>query len=912
MSLKMVPRKSVRTDMFLGDRWVTIADDVRHEQGYGITYGSSAQDRSVPPAKLRAVLANESERYSRRNPLSPNYGKLGDNTPTRLLCGITADTFGRAESNGWGLSPYGDVWTIESTAANYSVSAGSASMTVPSAVNFRSAVLTAQLHKNVEVGVTVTLPFSNVTGGSIEPANIMLRWVSSTDYLMARVVITSAEVVTVQIMNRNGDTYGSLVTLPFTFAGQPLRVAAQVEGSVMRVKVWELDTTVPGSDGEPLDWSVEATVPDTYRRAGAVGVRSGVGSGNTNVPVTFSYSDFTVCSNRFYGEAATMVPSWNLAETVRSVTLDTAGLLQRLQQGSRPIQSTLRRSIPSLPDLVAYWPMEDGTDATSLASGFGGLPMTMDPNGEQDPSSYSEFPGSIAIPTLGSGMWSGTVPDYASTGEVQLRYLVHTPEGVSLDQRIISSLTLKGGTLTRIDVRGGPTVGQIRLVGYSGATTVLDAVIGFDIDGLNVRMSLELQQDGSDVDWGLWVLEVGATSGGGATGTLTGHTLGTADRVEFSLYTDLEGTALGHSTVESQVTSLFDLASQLNAYAGETATDRLTRLCREEGVTLSLSGASDPDAKMGYQRASTLMDLLKECADLDMGILGESRGRIGLKYRTRLSMLNQAISASIDRAAGQLSDPFRPVDDNRLTANDVTAERVGGSSHRAEQLTGPMSVQDPPDGAGRIPATPKFVAFSDTQLPDLAGWRLALGTIDDYRYPSVSADMAVLDVENDTELVAGLLSLDIGDVIEVAGLASLGIYDNVLQVVHGYTETIYPHRHVIQANTFPASPYAALVLDDDALGKADSGSSTVSAGFSDTAGSFSVATADADDLWTTDAAEFPFDVMVGGERIRLSAISGASSPQTFTVAAGGRSLNGVVKSHDAGESVHIATPVRLA
>ncbi len=63
--------------------------------------------------------------------------------------------------------------------------------------------------------------------------------------------------------------------------------------------------------------------------------------------------------------------------------------------------------------------------------------------------------------------------------------------------------------------------------------------------------------------------------------------------------------------------------------------------------------------------------------------------------------------------------------------------------------------------------------------------------------------------------------------------------------------------------------------------------------------SFTVAIASGH-LWTTSAAQFPFDIIVGGERMTVTAISGASSPQTFTVT---RSVNGVQKSHLAGVAV---------
>lgn len=56
-------------------------------------------------------------------------------------------------------------------------------------------------------------------------------------------------------------------------------------------------------------------------------------------------------------------------------------------------------------------------------------------------------------------------------------------------------------------------------------------------------------------------------------------------------------------------------------------------------------------------------------------------------------------------------------------------------------------------------------------------------------------------------------------------------------------------------------------------------------------------------------ADFPFDVMIAGERCRVLEVSGESSPQTFTVT---RSVNGVVKALPPGSPVSIAEPVYIA
>lgn len=58
--------------------------------------------------------------------------------------------------------------------------------------------------------------------------------------------------------------------------------------------------------------------------------------------------------------------------------------------------------------------------------------------------------------------------------------------------------------------------------------------------------------------------------------------------------------------------------------------------------------------------------------------------------------------------------------------------------------------------------------------------------------------------------------------------------------------------------------------------------------------------------WTTDGEDFPFDVVVDGERMTVTAISGTDpAGQTFTVT---RGVNGIQKRHAVGASVSLADP----
>jgi hypothetical protein len=894
----------VVTELLVDGRWRDISGDVREADGISINRGSASEDRTVPPARCSLTLADHDHRYNVRNPLSANYGLLGRNTPMRLSLRQELDDFeGRTVASGWGTSAGGYAWsTFSGSAANYAVSGGLGTQTVTSTNSFRLAYQAGQVHRDVDLMTIVQLSTSNVTAAPVEPANVVLRGVSTSDYYMVRLEISQFESVSVKLLHTDGTDYSGTVDVPVLYSGQLLAVRTQIEGQQWRAKVWAVDTASdPDSIGEPYDWLVSARIPDEPR-AGWVGVRSGVATGNTNVPVTFSYSTFEVRSPRMAGEVSSWPPRTDTSENDRYVPIEASGVLRRLGQGQAPLHSVLRRSIPALQNLVAYWPCEDGRDAEFIASALDGTqPMTI--SGDTRMGAFDDFAASDPIPTVGAAVWTGRVPGYTGTGAVQLRWLMAVPAaGVPSDALVARLQTT--GSVGFADLYVTPT-GALRLFLVAGGSIVLDTgAVVFDANGKLLRVSIELAQNSTAVDWALSTLEVGSTTGGGISGTVANQSLSAATEVSISLLGPLNQTAIGHITVESARTSFFALADQLRAYAGETATDRMARLCAEEGVEFGITGDPDTAALMGPQRPDELLSLLGECAVVDQGVLGEFRGTAGLRYRTRQSFYNQTPVCTIDHDASELAPPFAPTDDDLATRNDVTVKRPEGASARAVLETGRMSVLDPAEGgAGRYTTSRDAVVYEDSQLQYLADWLLALGTIDSQRYPTVTLDLA--SIAGNATLFRGALSLDCGDQADIVNLSALGIYDDVPLVVLGYSENLGGYRHRLALNCTPAGSYRVLVWDSTTHGRLDSGSSTLAGALTSSATSFSVATAD-DELWTTNPAHFPLTVAIGGERIEISAISGATSPQTFTVASGGRAANGVTKAHDAGAEVHIA------
>jgi hypothetical protein len=135
--------------------------------------------------------------------------------------------------------------------------------------------------------------------------------------------------------------------------------------------------------------------------------------------------------------------------------------------------------------------------------------------------------------------------------------------------------------------------------------------------------------------------------------------------------------------------------------------------------------------------------------------------------------------------------------------------------------------------------------------------------------------------------------------------------DDVPTVVQGYSEQLSRFLWEIDYSTSPGGPYqaAGAVLGSDIrVPRLDATSHTTGGSLTTTATSVSLVTPAGSARWVDSAtypSDFPMDIVIGGEVMSLTAVTGTSSPQTGTVT---RSVNGVVKSHDSGELVRLAEP----
>jgi hypothetical protein len=623
---------------------------------------------------------------------------------------------------------------------------------------------------------------------------------------------------------------------------------------------------------------------------------------------------------RFQGEIPAWPVKWDSTGNDVWVDIEAAGILRRLSQGSTPLKSAMLREFtkPSRASrLVAYWPCEDAVGSTSIASGLPGDPA-MAITGSVTLAGSSTWPASDSLPLMETGKFTGAIPTYTldTFSSISLRFFVQTPvAGVGSTQRL-ASIDCTGSarrwsiwinSTGQLDLRAYDVDGtQILATGFATYSTFINgdlAQIGLElVDFLAISVTYTLTAfsitDGT-------LTNIPTTN---LSGSLLVNDTNLATRVTVGEDGALGDTAIGHIAVASATTAYADTGPAMVAFAGETAGARIQRLEGEEGIAFGQIGTLSDTAAMGVQGRDKLLDLVTECATADMGLLYERWTTFGLGYRTRVSLENQDAGLALTYGP-QLAAIPEPVDDDQLVTNQVTASRSGGSSAVASLDTGALSTMDPPNGVGLYDTSVTVNVQADGDLPDQAAWRVHLGTVDEARYPQITVNLAHPTFTGSTTLRGQALAIRPGYRITIDDPPSWLPPGPISVLVVGTSETIDFFQHIITYNCVPESPYHLAVTDADSYGWVDTDGSILAADISTTATSMLVSPTGDGGLWTTDVTDPPFDITMGGETMTVSAVTGSSDPQTFTMT---RSINGIVKAHTAGEDIRLADPAIVA
>ncbi|WP_152690950.1 hypothetical protein [Jiangella alkaliphila] len=636
---------------------------------------------------------------------------------------------------------------------------------------------------------------------------------------------------------------------------------------------------------------------------------------NSRIRVTVTTPDTTE-RIRFTGEVAAWPQEWDTTGTDVWVPIEASGVTRRLGAGNEVQLSSFRQFMidaqSSLPD--NYWPL----DAES------GITRSFNVTSDGVIGVKPFAPAGLGYVRFGEGDLA-PLPNGAEIGGSPSGYSATCTVGIDNTQ-IAMDFVFKSEKLGRLRISIGKSTGastrwSILLRGNTNDNDV-GLALGIDVnpfahsgvlpelsDGTVHHVRMVLFQDGSDVDYTVYVDGVSRLSGTRSSEVLpdTGDVKVDYDQDEM----DYGGAplALGHFCVFVFATEpdIDETMLAFRQYAGETAGRRMERLCGEHGLTFSAVGDLDATVVMGPQGAGGLTAALIDAATADGGLLFEPADALGYAYRTREDLYNQAAALELDYSDGVLSEVPTAIEDDSFTLNDVTASSPGGGSARAVLESGPMSVQDPPDGVSRYQGSISRNVLSDGTLADQAGWALHLGTIDEPRFPAIALNLARPLIAGDDALTAAIAELGFGDLVSLVNLP-VWVPGDALQLVLGYAELLSNFEWQVRVNGRPGSAFTVADTDVD---RYDAIASALASGVNSTATTLSVA----DDwdagvsLWSTDDAVVPFDIGIGGEQMTVSDISGTTSPQTFTVT---RSVNGVVKSHATGAKVQLWKTPRYA
>src|SRR4030042_440991 len=572
-----------------GNAWVDITSDVRSDAGVSINTGKPGEGQAAPASVANFTLDNTDYRYSPNNPSGLYYPDFNRNTPLRI----------------W-VEKSEPALALPLSAMNgYALAADSASLDITGDIDVRVDVTYVDTIRTIILAskwsttaaqkswkflkVSTGLLFEWFDGAGVDHSEIVpirtSRWWDDhrKSFRVTLDVDNGAGSYTLTFYYADsmdgpwiafGDPFIGASTTSIRSTSADLILGTDLESPTFEnffsIHSAVIMSGIAGSEVANPDFSLQTVGATSFSDA----------SGNTWT-VTGD-AEITKRSDRFYGEIGAIYPGADISGRNKYVNINASGLIRRVQQGTNTLHSSLRRAIPTIASLEAYWPCEDGGNSSTIASALSEAP-SMVIAGTPLYASYSNFKASSPIVSIDTARLTGNVPSYTSTGEIQVRFIINFPaSGLVNNDVLFSVYTL--GTLVRFDLIW-TTAGGLSIAAYdvNGASLGTGGPGGFSAVDIDYRLSIELTQNGSDVDWGVYVIAPGA-SAGGINGTISSCTIGRCKKIVVNPNQTSDGLSVGHITVQSALDTLADLADEFNAWLGESSTARFARLCDEESI----------------------------------------------------------------------------------------------------------------------------------------------------------------------------------------------------------------------------------------------------------------------------------------------------------------------------------------
>lgn len=627
---------------------------------------------------------------------------------------------------------------------------------------------------------------------------------------------------------------------------------------------------------------------------------------NTPIRVRVIYQG--VPYTRFVGYVVGFTPKWDVTGNYAVVALTASGFLRVLGQRKTPTLSCARQGFVGISGLVAYWPCEDGSLANQIAPATTNTPAGTY-SGSPNFASNSTWISSLALPTMRDGSFRFFITNNVATGSTQMRCFVVLPSSGTPDASTLVSIFTDGGSSTNVyrwDIQYFQAFGgSLNMNAYDANGILLTSpFVTFDpLDGKAFQLGFQMTQSGSNINWLMSVYVQDAPVGSTVSNTLTGQQLGKITQIQLAPNGDQSSLAIGHLTVQKTITSIFDVISNVNGYDSEAVTTRVSRVCSQNGaipVTVWTDSDGYAGHAMGKQLSNTPLNLLREAETSDLGLLADGLNP-GLTFIERRYQDSLPVSMTLDPLHGDIQPSWAPVDDDQRIINKCTVSTVNKSSAVYEDTSSTLGTGT----IGTYDSQVQISAHADVIGTYRASWQVHLGTVSGYRYPTVQLALHHSPGQLLPWLATSLLSRV--DVVNMQSAYAQAIPGRVSLQAQGWTETIDQFTWDIQLNTVAYDPWRIIELaattgdTNEFLCHLDADASTLAADAVVGATSLTVQTATGGALWTTTADDFPFDINVAGIQVTVTTITGASSPQTFTV-------TGVTKPLPAGSSVTVWNP----
>jgi hypothetical protein len=655
-----------------------------------------------------------------------------------------------------------------------------------------------------------------------------------------------------------------------------------------------------------------AKMDATGQAAGTTSWSDGLGTPNTWTVV--SPAELTADDRRFWGEISELPQRWDPSGNDVYVPITASSILRRLGTGRSPLVSPIYRYFNSLAG-SGYWPLETAGSSTVPGSP-GALLIDVSFSTDQD------FLGSAGLAILNSATSSASGTAKATIDASYADYVIY-----------FKYPTVPAAETTLVTIRGTGTVPTWRLT-VSNANFTLYA-----LDKYGTTLNSQGTTFGTNVSPDNWIaMRFQIHTAGGSIYTEVGwYQLGDTVSWGFSTAAFVAGTSVGrfvswaiegvsgvanvglqfaHSLI-GQINFVNvggSFADSANGFFNERAGRRFLRVAADAGIAAVVIGDADATVQMDRQPSASLVTILQECCDAESGFLLSTHTALGVAMRTRASLYAQLPGAVLDYGANALSGELLPTDDDQTTRNDVTITRPRGGFGRSIVTTGPNNTSSStvdPQGVGLYDTSYQLNLGGDHDAVRSAEFATYLGTWDELRYPVVSVQLQRSLFVASATLTAAVPKISVGDPFSISNPPAWLPPNAVELMARGVVETLENRGWTFSWNTQPYGPFRNVnnLTSNSVVShfRAAASNSSVQAGFTSTATSFTVQTP-VGSKWGTLAAKpgnFPLDIFIAGERITVGAIAAAvGANQVFSSCT--RSVNGIVKAHLVNEVVQIA------